>query len=406
MAKVMVFGNLPLTVGGKQSSGASAVMWRLCETINEMQSGFKVEFVATDIFYKQKMIANTLVFGWNFSVVVKQVFNKIFSSVSYLKSAVKVSRRYKLSFVSVYIKLVWFDAIVRKNLKAIYHIHGSDYFVILKEIFSKYAIPNSNVVYTVHAIAGNDKNIPGFELERMKEAELSVYKPYAITFVSNQLRVEWESNYSHTNNVVISNAVDDVYLNFKNANLVVKRDYSKKIKIITTVGSISDRKGQRRILEAISTSSNKENIIYKCVGDGEPRTINQLTQFAKANGINLEYCGVLKPQQVIEVLLSSHYMMLPSSSEGFGLVYLESLCTGTPVILPEQLPITKEINLSSNNSILLKDFSTVAIKNVLDNIHTFDFDSVEVANSISVASWNQVANEYINIYKAMYEAYR
>ena len=90
---------------------------------------------------------------------------------------------------------------------------------------------------------------------------------------------------------------------------------------------------------------------------------------------------------------------MPSSSEGFGLVAIESIACGTPVIVPNHLPIVQEVGLlNENNSIIIEDNSIKEIcKGILNGISR-NFKRKEVSESISFITWKEVTSKYINIY--------
>ena len=87
---------------------------------------------------------------------------------------------------------------------------------------------------------------------------------------------------------------------------------------------------------------------------------------------------------------------MPSTSEGFGLVFLESLACGVPVILPKDLPIVgvKDL-LHETNCVLLEDNSVEAIKKVIDNILVYKFDKYHISNSVKNFQWKEKAEEYL-----------
>ena len=91
------------------------------------------------------------------------------------------------------------------------------------------------------------------------------------------------------------------------------------------------------------------------------------------------------------------YMILPSSTEGFGLVFLETIACGVPVILPKHLPIVKEQSIIKPeiNALLTEDSSSEAIAKVLMTLNTHCFNHHEVSQTIPGYTWNDIAKQYI-----------
>lgn len=95
-------------------------------------------------------------------------------------------------------------------------------------------------------------------------------------------------------------------------------------------------------------------------------------------------------------------MILPSSSEGFGLVYLEAIACGVPVIIPQHLPLAMEgAILNDGNSIKIEDSSSDAIKSVLPTLQGRKWDRKKVAATVISYSWENIAEEYVELYASL-----
>ena len=96
-------------------------------------------------------------------------------------------------------------------------------------------------------------------------------------------------------------------------------------------------------------------------------------------------------------------MILPSSSEGFGMVFIESIACGTPVILPKILPLANEPNiLCKKNSILLDGSEVDSITNCLVNLpDKNNYDEGEVSKTVDHLSWISIAGQYREIFRSI-----
>ena len=88
-------------------------------------------------------------------------------------------------------------------------------------------------------------------------------------------------------------------------------------------------------------------------------------------------------------------MILPASNEGFGLVFLESIACGVPVVLPKELPICDEPDLiSAANAVLLESASADAVFTFLASLPEHSFLDTTVAGSLPDGSWQDVGARY------------
>lgn len=139
---------------------------------------------------------------------------------------------------------------------------------------------------------------------------------------------------------------------------------------------------------------------YLCIGHISDDDLNKLKD--KTQKLDFEWLGVKKPKDIPGILAECDYMILPSSSEGFGLVYLEAIACGVPVIIPKHLPLAMEENILNNsNSIKIEDSSSDAIKRVLPALQGREWERKKVASSVISYTWENIAEEYVELYASL-----
>ena len=103
---------------------------------------------------------------------------------------------------------------------------------------------------------------------------------------------------------------------------------------IVFVGNVIHRKGLHTLLQAISRlhSAFKVDIIGSWTS--EPQYAKQLQEFIAQKNLSsfLLLHGSLDKEPLIEKFKQAHILVVPSSYEGFGIVYLEGMCFGLPAI--------------------------------------------------------------------------
>jgi len=116
-------------------------------------------------------------------------------------------------------------------------------------------------------------------------------------------------------------------------NMSGMMDKYKDKKIILSVGYLIERKAHAYVLEALPTIVKRHpNIIYLIVGNGveEERLKNQ----AKHLNIEhyVEFLGQMSHLTAMYLMSICNVFVLPSWNEAFGVVYIEAMAHGKPVI--------------------------------------------------------------------------
>lgn len=114
---------------------------------------------------------------------------------------------------------------------------------------------------------------------------------------------------------------------------------------LSFVGRLDEAKGVDVILEALKNIVLEKISKIHFIGDGEKRThFEKEASFLKDKVI---FHGVLGSEQVHQLLHESHFLLLPSKSEGFPKVIAEAACYGTIPIVSNVGSIAHYINTSN-----------------------------------------------------------
>jgi glycosyltransferase involved in cell wall biosynthesis len=152
------------------------------------------------------------------------------------------------------------------------------------------------------------------------------------------------------------------------------------VKRILLVALLSPVKGIPYLFQALLKLKKKRNDFFlDIIGDGPNR--KEYESLALTLGINDKVCfhGVKSKQEIAEFMGKSHFYVLPSLSETFGVVLIEALASGLPVIAtnkggPNEI-ITKDVGIL----IPPKDANGLAeaIDNMLD--HHMDYSPEKIS---------------------------
>lgn len=122
---------------------------------------------------------------------------------------------------------------------------------------------------------------------------------------------------------------------------------------IVLLGRIIPFKGHVYALEALKVAKNKiGNIKLLIIGDGDVVLKEKLVRYVKENKLdeNVEFLGFRT--NIYDYLVNSDLMLVPSISEGFGLVFLEAMNAELPIV---------GFDVSATNEIIVDQISGVLI---------------------------------------------
>ncbi len=103
-------------------------------------------------------------------------------------------------------------------------------------------------------------------------------------------------------------------------------------KLVLFVGRLTSQKGCEYMIRALPYVARYHNVRLLVVGDGYMR--NELENIASSSGESwrISFLGFLKDSDLTELQLCSDVMVIPSVYEPFGVVALEGMAAGVPVV--------------------------------------------------------------------------
>lgn len=134
---------------------------------------------------------------------------------------------------------------------------------------------------------------------------------------------------------VLPNTISEQYQTRGAGELRKKLGLEEK-KIILTVGRLSvmeQYKGHDRIIRALpDLIKNQANIFYLIAGDGDDKQrLEALTEELNLKD-NVKFLGKVPNKQLAELYSMADLFAMPSTGEGFGIVFLEAMISGTPAL--------------------------------------------------------------------------
>ncbi|CDF57737.1 glycosyltransferase [Thermobrachium celere] len=263
-------------------------------------------------------------------------------------------------------------------------------------INQKYKVPH---VVTIH---GQDFQNTIYKSEKCKKQLFKVLDnvDYIIT-VSNKLKkiVEGESFYSKI--VTINNGIDKEII----VNQFKPRQSDNKIKIVS-VSNLKKTKGLQYNLYALERLVRKyKDVYYDIIGEGEYKS--ELKRLVDELGLvnNVRFLGKMDHSKVISILKNYDIFSLPSYKEGFGMVYLEAMAQGLPVIAVKGEGIEDVINNSINGFLVerenIDELEKVLEKLVLDTNLRISIGKKALETVKNNYTWEINSYKIIELYKQL-----
>jgi len=400
MKKILAFGYIPKQLGGKQTTGLATGIFDLHDAVNQLNSDYKILIAATDINEEEKRINNTLVIGWNRKILIRHMLKYPFRVLYFFYRVLILFLRFRkvIAFSTILAKVIFLDYAIEKTKPDLIHFHGTSGALLSFCLWNK----KLNSILRIHGINGFDPSIPNFKIHRKIEKFITDFKFVAVTFVTREIKDEWEVEYGSFRCKMVS------ILNGYNPKLFypVKENLINKKYDLITISGLSERKGQIRVLKAlIKLQQEGFNLSYLIIGSGKVEEKEKINKLINSNKLKVKLIDYLPQKELNAYLNQSKYFILPSITEGFGKVYVESIGSGTPVIVPGHLPLACEVGvLNSLNSFQLKDSTTDSIFIGLKELFKdpIKYDSVEVSKTIKHLQWNYIAKQYTKIYQSVF----
>lgn len=232
----------------------------------------------------------------------------------------------KLNILEKYYKIALKFYIKKHGKPDIIHAHNMIYAGLF---VSKSAIKmNIPIVYTEHSsqyIMGEVNNELKLKLKNTFNASNNLYA------VSPALIKQLEQQFSLPVNKIkwLPNVLDDF---IEQKSLIVQKQARKKIRFLN-IANLIPLKGQVELIRAFSSAfNNKDNVELVIAGGGELK--EELLSLVDSLNLNnkIRLIGLIDRQEVVKQLDNCDVFVLPSHYETFGVVLIEALSRGVPLI--------------------------------------------------------------------------
>lgn len=241
-----------------------------------------------------------------------------------------------------------------------HYMHNIAYAVSLKE---KFGVPLVGIEHW------SNLNKDELTAKERYYGEIAYTGADKLIAVSDSLRGKILKHFGKES-IVVNNMVGEIF--FRNNSVVKHLGNCTKL---VSVGSLIHRKGFDLLIDALHSISNTLSCWeLNIVGDGQDK--NTLVELANKYKLenHIHFLGKKNQQEIIDILKASDAFVLASRAETFGVVYVEALSLGLPVIAtscggPEEF-------VHDGNGILIPTNDvkalTTALYTMLDTVNSYD----------------------------------
>lgn len=176
----------------------------------------------------------------------------------------------------------------------------------------------------------------------------------------------------------------------------IKKDGKK---IVLFAGRITLQKGPEYFLQvARKVLEYDTNVLFVMAGSGDMEY--KIMDDAAIMGISdkVLFTGFLRGKELAHVFSLADVFVMPSVSEPFGIAALESIIHGTPVIVSKQSGVSEVVQNALKVDFWDIDEMTNKILSVLNHNSLRETLKENGKNEVGIFSWDQAAQECLNLY--------
>jgi len=271
-------------------------------------------------------------------------------------------------------------------------IHAHDWLTYPCGIAAK-AISGKPLIIHVHATefdrSGNNINKAVFKIEQegMKEAD----KIIAVSKLTKQTIVE---KYK-----IPSDKIEVVYNAVEPICEIEKQKKHVKEKIVCFLGRITYQKGPSYFIDVAKRLLSKDsNVRFVMAGSGD--MLNDMVDLVAELGISdkFHFCGFLKGKEISKLFSISDVFVMPSISEPFGIVPLEAMQCGVPVVISKSSGVSEILTNALKVDFWDVDNTANSIYALLHHKGISDLFKQSGKIEVDQLKWKNSASRLIDVY--------
>lgn len=288
------------------------------------------------------------------------------------------------------------------NLSEIDIVHATTFFsdgAIALKLFKEYKIP-----YVV-ALRGTDTNLfLKYRIDLYPLAKQIIKNASRLIFISTSLEQNFSKHWFikklepkfniKKKSITIYNGLDSNWLN----NPAHKKDINPTK--ILYIGKFNKNKNVVSLIKAFLILKVKySNLQLNLIGKGGAQE-EEIIKYSKEYKGSINYFGpIYNKEELQKMYRSNHIFAMTSIGETFGLVYVEALTQGLPILYTKNQGIDGAFKENVGEAINANSINSIAIGlgKLINNYGEYNLDQID----FSKFSWEDIASTYFELYKTV-----
>jgi glycosyltransferase involved in cell wall biosynthesis len=278
------------------------------------------------------------------------------------------------------------------------HIHHLELRFPFAYFASKKQIP---IVTTVHSLSSIKFSTPIHSKFYRKLIIENLKLSQNLIFVSKFVEFEFEQYFGKFKyySQVIPNPIDaKKFFQIDKREAKKKINLSSEIPLILFIGRLIKRKGVYTLLEALKILKERRTEFQVIIiGDGPE--LNNLAEYIRKNNLThlVSIHKNISHSQLLYYYNAADLFVMPSFSESFGLVFVEAMLCGVPVI--GTTGVTRELIPSEDYGFRIPVNNSNALAEVIEKAMHKKWNSEKIIEYACSFAWEKRIVEFERIYR-------
>lgn len=237
----------------------------------------------------------------------------------------------------------------------------------------------------------------GVEILKYASKVIFLSSSYKFQLLNNYIPLDIRNDIE-SKSIIIPNGVDPFWMeNIFPSNKILKDPLS-----VVYIGDFSKNKNIQNTISAISKiRKNGLHIFFTIVGGGGDYE-KQIIKLIKANSGWIKYFPRTNNKSKLKsILQESHIFCMPSKFETFGLVYIEAMTQGLPVIFTKKQGIDGYFEEGEIGFAVVNDNIENLILGVHEILNNYSAMSNNCVKHSKLFSWDIISSKYLELYKSL-----